>query len=239
MKLLIDTHTHTVESGHAYSTLRENAIFAFQQGLEAFVTSDHGPKVPASAPAFLIPILADVPDIIEGVRLVRGAEINILDADGGLDIAEKYLKYTEYAIASLHDVTFRSGDIAHNTAALIGALRNPYVDVIGHPGNPQFPVDIESIVKEAKAQGKLIEVNNHSFGIRKGCEENCARFVHLCKQHDVRIAVASDAHSCYNVGIFTKAIELLESCGFPEEMVVSRDWNSFSAYLDERKRRLA
>ena len=43
MKLLVDTHTHTVASGHAYSTLRENALFAAKKGLEAFCCTDHGP----------------------------------------------------------------------------------------------------------------------------------------------------------------------------------------------------
>ena len=41
MKLLIDTHTHTTLSGHAYSTVFENLTFAAKHGLEGIVVADH------------------------------------------------------------------------------------------------------------------------------------------------------------------------------------------------------
>jgi len=51
---------------------------------------------------------------------------------------------------------------------VINVLKNPYVDAIAHPGNPQFPLDIEKVVRAAKENGKFIELNNHSFVTRKG-----------------------------------------------------------------------
>ena len=41
MKLLFDLHTHTVASGHAFSTLKENIEEAAAKGLKAMGTSDH------------------------------------------------------------------------------------------------------------------------------------------------------------------------------------------------------
>ena len=35
MKILVDTHTHTIASDHAYSTILENAAAAARAGLEA------------------------------------------------------------------------------------------------------------------------------------------------------------------------------------------------------------
>ena len=125
-----------------------------------------------------------------------------------------------------------------NTAALVGALQNPYVDAVGHPGNPHYPVHIEEVVDAAKRCDKLIEINSHSFSHRKGSDRICPQFIRLCKQKDVRITVSSDAHICYNVGDFEDAVRALEAESFPEELIVSRDLQAFREYLEERKRRI-
>ncbi len=72
MNIEIDTHTHTVLSGHAHSTLIENAAAAARIGLKGFVVTDHGPAVPAAPPDFNLSTLGYLPDIIEGVRYITG-----------------------------------------------------------------------------------------------------------------------------------------------------------------------
>ena len=49
MRLLADLHTHTVASGHAYSTLTENVHVARSRGMELVAVTDHGPRVPQGA----------------------------------------------------------------------------------------------------------------------------------------------------------------------------------------------
>ena len=51
-KYKIDTHTHTVSSGHAYSTVTENAKYAASIGLEIIGMTDHAPKMPGSTGLF-------------------------------------------------------------------------------------------------------------------------------------------------------------------------------------------
>ncbi|MBC5647768.1 phosphatase [Christensenella tenuis] len=238
MKLLVDTHTHTVASGHAYSTLRENALFAASKGLEAFCCTDHGPGIEGGAPDFIISVLKGVPDILEGVRMIRGCELNIIDNDGHIDLPEKYVRQTEFLIASMHDIAIPQNTVEKNTAALVGALKNNYIDVVGHPGNPHYPVNIEEVVDAAKKYNKLIEINSHSFSHRKGSDKTCPQFIRLCKQKDVRITVSSDAHACYNVGNFEDAVRALEAERFPEELIVSRSLVAFEEYLREREQRV-
>lgn len=236
MNLLVDTHTHTVASGHAYSTLKENAQEAFAKGLEAFVCADHGPAVPGCAPGFTFSsVLSHVPEVIEGVRVFRGVELNILDFDGTVDVEPKYLTGIDFGIASLHGVTYKSGSIEQNTQAMLCALSLPYVDVIGHPGNPNYPIDKERFVKEVAKSNKLVEINSHSFLVREGSEPNCKEIANLCKKHDVRIVVSSDAHICYHMGEFSRAVALLEECNFPEELVVSANLERFLGYLKEKQ----
>ena len=45
-KVLLDAHTHTVASGHAYSSLQEMAKAAADMGLEVLGITEHGPSVP-------------------------------------------------------------------------------------------------------------------------------------------------------------------------------------------------
>ena len=238
MKLLVDTHTHTIASGHAYSTLRENALFARELGMEAFCCTDHGPALKDGAVDFILKVLAGAPEIIEGVRMFCGTEVNILDFNGSYDIPPRFMRFTDFAIASLHDIVIDPGTRTQNTDAMIGALNDPYIDVIGHPGNPYYDIDREAVVKEAKRLNKLIEINNHSFQFRKGSEVHCKDFIKLCMEHGVRITVSSDAHMCYRLGHFDRAAAVLEELRFPEELIVSRNMETFEGYLAERKNRL-
>ena len=49
-KVLLDAHTHTVASGHAYSSLQEMAKAADDMGLEVLGITEHGPSVPGTCP---------------------------------------------------------------------------------------------------------------------------------------------------------------------------------------------
>lgn len=237
MKIEVDTHTHTVASGHAYSTLKENAQAAFERGLKGFVVADHGPGIPGAGPAFaLASTLASVPDEIEGVRMIRGAEADILDTNGALDIPDRYLACTQFAIASLHSVTFAPSDMRSNTDAMLAALNNPWIDVIGHPGNPKYPIDYEALVLEARRLGKLIEINNHSFEYRTGSEPNCTRIIQLCRRHSVPVVVSSDAHCCYRVGSVDSAARVLNHEEFPQELVLNGSLERFLAYTEASRK---
>ena len=238
MRLLVDTHTHTIASGHAYSTVLENVEAARATGLEGLVVSDHTEGIPGAQPNFLIMVLKTLPEEYPRIRIIRGAEVNIIDYEGNIDMDETHLSVPDFVIASLHDCVISPGSRLENTSALIQTLANPNVDIIGHPGNPAYEIDAEAVVKEAARLGKLLEINNHSFSFRKGSEGVCRLIMRLCKKYGVRISVGSDAHSCFKVGDFDSAIAALVEEGFPGELIVSRNIGTFEAYLAERTRRI-
>jgi len=239
MKILVDTHTHTVLSGHAYSTLMENVQYASSIGMEGIVNADHGHMIEESAPEYILSVQRTIPAEISGVRIYRGAEANILDFGGSIDIREKYLKMTDFVIASMHDITIDPGGREENLAGYEGALKNPYVDIIGHPGSPKYDMDREAFVKAVRRENKLVEVNNHSYMFRRGSAENCGEIVRLCIKYDVRICVASDAHFCMSIGGFGYALSILEENAFPAELVANRTRETMDAYLAERRARLS
>ena len=56
-------------------------------------------------------------------------------------------KGCDVVIASLHIPCIKPGSIEQNTNALIKAMDNPYVNIIGHPDDSRYPVDYEKLVK--------------------------------------------------------------------------------------------
>ena len=92
MKLLFDLHTHTVASGHAFSTLKENIEEAAAKGLKAMGTSDHYSAMPGSAQPIYFTNFKAIKEKILGVRIFTGMEANIIDLEGKLD--EIHVIYT-------------------------------------------------------------------------------------------------------------------------------------------------
>ncbi len=231
MKFEVDTHTHTVLSGHAQSTLLENAAAAAENGIKGIVLSDHGPSIQSAPPDFVISTYDSMPKSIYGVRIYYGTEANIMDYNGTIDIKEEYLKLLDFAIAGLHGFVIDTGSKKQNTDAVIGAISNKYVDMISHPDNPSYEIDYEAFVKETGKLGKIVEVNEHSIWYRKGSKENTLKYLELCRKHDVRIAVSSDAHISLNIGVCDTAAAVLKECAFPEELIVNLTKQRFDEYI--------
>ena len=88
--LKVDCHTHTIHTGHAYSTIAENVAIAAEKGLEAIAITDHfGLQLPwlmekreYNLENHLKPSL--LPDFMRGVRVFQGLEIDITGFDGSL-----------------------------------------------------------------------------------------------------------------------------------------------------------
>lgn len=225
MKGIIDLHTHAISSGHAYSTVKENIEYAKINGLKYYGLSDHGINMPGGPHLFYFQNLKVLPKEIDGVRILKGMEANIIDYDGNIDVEiDKYIKGLDYIIASLHTVCLEPGTKEENTRATLNAMDHELVKIIGHPDDGRYPLNYEVIVKKAKEKNILLEVNNSSLNsgsFRPNARENYIELLNLCKENKVRIILGSDAHICYQVGIFDNAQKLLEEVNFPKELVIN------------------
>lgn len=238
MKLVADSHTHSLASGHAYSTIQELAAAARDRGLEMFALTDHGPSLYGAPNLWHFGNLKIVPERIYGVKVLKGAEANIINYDGSIDIPEKYLRRLEFVIASFHEECIAPSEVERHTAAMINVLKNPYVDAVAHPGNPRFQVDIPRVVEAAHEYGKLIELNNHSFAARPGSGENCLSFADECRKKGVSVVCGSDAHISFSIGCMDRVLELLRKSRLPEEQVLCSSAARFEQYLEKRRKRL-
>jgi putative hydrolase len=176
-----------------------------------------------------------IPKKILGVLFFTGVETNIMNDAGGLDLEPRYCKRLDFIMAGFHEVCFGSHGREANTRTLIAALANPLVDAVSHPGNPIFPIDIEAVVKAAALYGKALEINNSSFRIRPGSEENCREVARLSKQYGSLLSCGSDAHYWADVGNLTKAKALLEETGVPPELVINSSLDRFRNFVQKRR----
>jgi putative hydrolase len=76
--------------------------------------------------------LNDLPDIIEGVRVLKGVEANIMDFDGHLDMNDDILGRLELVVASMHGGIMPTGTVDECTAAWLAVAENPNVDIPDH-----------------------------------------------------------------------------------------------------------
>lgn len=118
---VLDIHTHTTASGHAYNTIYEMAQSASRKGLALLGISDHGPAMEGSASKHYFRSSRCIPRELYGVKILFGCELNIMDYDGGVDLDEVFAGALDYGIASLHDVCITPGSRAENTRAYLKA----------------------------------------------------------------------------------------------------------------------
>jgi putative hydrolase len=233
MKIIADMHTHTVASGHAYSTVNEMAQEASRKGLQALAITDHGPALPGGPHLYHFGAMRFIPPWISGVRILCGVEANIIDRQGSLDMPDSYLAKLDFALAAFHeDCGFNNQGIDRNTDAVLQAMRHPRVKAIAHAGNPAFPVHLEELVQGSLQTGTALEINNSSFAMsRKGSRPYCEQLASLIARSEALVIVGSDAHISQGVGEFDNALEVLLEAGIRSEQVVNSSYKTLMAFL--------
>ncbi len=235
MKIYMDLHTHTIASGHGYSTLRENIEYAQSVGLRYLGLSEHAPATPGGPHEFFFGNYRCIPRQYGELTLFCGAEANIMDFEGNLDLGEKHLKKLDYVIASMHISCIEPGGRKENTRASILAMRNPYVKILGHPDDSRYPLDYETLVQAAGEEQVALEVNNSSLNpraARVNGRENIITLLNACKKYKVPVLLGTDSHICYTIGNFQDTLELLKEVDFPEELVLNSDPGNIAKVLN-------
>lgn len=231
-EIIADLHAHSISSEHAFGTIREMALEASAKGLYALAVTDHYGNIPGAPTNLHFCNMAEsLPLLYNGVLLLCGAEANVIDLDGNIDLPVRTAELMDWVVVSIHDILMEEKNPTEEqcTRLWLNVAENPYVNVIGHCGSPRFAFDYERLIPVFGKNGKLVEINAHSFVCRKSHIANCREIAKLCKKHSVSIVVNSDSHSDVQVGEFYEALEMLEELDFPPELIV----NSSKQRLDE------
>ena len=233
-KVLVDAHTHTVASGHAYSSLQEMAKTAADKGLEVLGITEHGPRVPGTCPPLYFKNMFVVPCQMYGIRLLMGCEMNILDSQGTLDLSDDYIDYLDLKIAGIHAAWYQGGTKEENTEGMINVIKNPKMHIISHPGDGSAELDFEKLVLAAKEAHTLLEVNNHSLAPQRKktvAYDNNLEILRLCKKYDVPTILGSDAHISFQIADYDRLWPLIAATDFPDELIMNYWPDRFLDYL--------
>lgn len=240
MKIICDLHTHTIASGHyTTDTLTMIARAAKDKGLEYLGVTDHTKGIPnAAKDDYFINLKTLSPKKLFGVNMLYGAEVNIADEFGHVDLSEDILKKLDYAIASLHEEVFLPHCESANTNAILNAMDNKYVNIIGHPENGAYPVNFSLICEKAKDTDTIIELNTES--IRKdsyrGDQSLLAKaLMRECKKYDCYVSLGSDSHGQKRIGDLNDGVLLLEEIGVNPNKVVNTNIDLFKRIIDKKR----
>lgn len=222
----VDMHTHTVASGHAFSTIQEMAVGAKNNNIELLGITDHGPAVPGSATETYFMCGDRFPRVINGVQILFGVEANIINAAGEIDLSQKTINKLDYVMAGLH---YGCGYIdkgeEENTKAMINAMKNPAVKIITHPYSSMIKVNIEEVVKASIEQNVLLEINASFFynGKADDVEVNkkIKTMINILKSNNRKMLINSDAHSSFEVGRFEKLVERFAEFNLTDEDILN------------------
>ena len=221
-------------SGHAFNTLMEMVATAQEKGLKIYGITEHGPGIPGTCHPIYFRNIHVVPRQYGDMRLLLGAELNILNIKGELDLDEFYYKRMDFRIAGIHGLCWEGGTRDENTEGMIEAIRNPWTNIISHPGDGTAELNYEPIVIAAKENNTLLEINSSSMRPIRGFNQaklNYIEILNLCKKYDVPVILGSDAHIAFDISNFEHCLPLLAETEFPEELIVNDKPDFFLNYL--------
>lgn len=193
-----DLHVHT-NSSDGKRSIEEMAEAAHRRGHKYIVISDHT-KGLGIAHGLTPERFAEQAVEVERLnrkwkdfRLLHGAEVDIR-GDGSLDLPEELMARMDIVVASVHSGLRQARD--QITARIEAAMRNPHVDIVGHPSGRLLgvregsDVDLDRLLAVAAETGTALEVN--STPQRLDLDD-----VHIRQAVGMRIKIAidSDAHS--------------------------------------------
>lgn len=232
--LEIDLHLHTIASGHAQSTILEYINQAKKLRMKVIGISDHGPGDSETLVSEIyFRTLGRIPDKIDGVRVLKGIEANIINIKGDIDISDKVVGRMDYVMANFHGGTnYKNKGLRENTKAMINAIKSRKIAIITHPFvTGEFPVDVERISTEACRNNILLEINlSYFFGhkLKDFTVPNAKLIVATARKYGKKIIIGSDAHNIWELGNdsnfmkkFKKAIGLTNDLvinNYPKEL---------------------
>lgn len=234
LKLIADLHTHTLASGHAYGTIRENAQAAAEKGLRMLGVTEHAPGIPGTCDPIYFVNLRSVPPVLSGVRVLHGSEINVLEG-GKLSLPDRHIQYLDYVAAGIHIHCYEDQGAAGNTRNVIGCMeKSRKLRFITHPDDSRTPLDYEELCKGARDNHVALEVNNSSLiepVFRLNSRENYRKMLECCQKYRVPVVVNSDAHDPSAVGRVDLAVKMIEDYGFDTGLVLNTDEKKLMDFL--------
>jgi DNA polymerase (family 10) len=223
-----DLHMHTVWSD-GQLTIRQMAEQARALGLTHIVITDHSPTVGIANGLSVERLLAQQAEVRQvdadmgpDFRVLHGTEMDI-KADGTLDYPDEILAQLDVVIASVHVAQRQPRD--QITARVLNVIRNPHVDIIGHPRSQLIPdrdpseLDMEAVLAAARDHDTALEINANPR--RLDLDSAHAR---RAQELGVKLTINTDAHSADQLQLMSYGIGTARR-GWIEPQNVINTWS--------------
>jgi DNA polymerase (family 10) len=193
-----DLHMHTTATD-GRSTIEEMIRASKARGYKYVAITDHSKRVTMAKGLDAARLRRHWKDIenaaknIRGLTVLRGVELDILE-NGKLDLPDSVLAEADWVVASIHYGQNQSEK--QITQRIVGAIRSPHVDAIGHPtgrliGKRQpYAVNLAEVLKAAADYGCMLELNCQPS--RLDLDEIALA---AAKEQEIAIVIGTDAHS--------------------------------------------
>ena len=224
-----DLHMHSDWSDGG-SPVEEMLVTAMEVGQSWTALTDHSPRLTIAnglSAARLKKQLALVERLnarVEGrFRLLKGIEVDILD-DGSLDQSEEMLDRLDVVTASVHSKLKMEKNAM--TRRMVGAVRNPRVDVLGHctgrlvtggrGKRPESQFDARAVFEACAEHGTAVEINSRP--------ERCDppdELVLLALEIGCTFTIDSDAHAPGQLEMKAYGAERADRLGVPWDRILT------------------
>ncbi len=227
MTLKIDLHIHTILSGDSHCTLNEYIQQAKKLNMKVIGISDHGPNLPHVLSGAHFFSIRRLPPVIDGVRVLKGIELNIINEKGDIDLSDELLKDLDYNLAAIHADTggFKSNNIKINTQAFVNAIKSGKVKIISHPFHTEVETLIEPIAEAACQNNVLLELDLEYIKPRKKNEkdmEKLRKMIQIVKKYNKKLIVNSDSHNLWDLADDTVLTpKLMKEIGLTKAMIIN------------------
>ncbi|OGJ47522.1 hypothetical protein A2344_03325 [Candidatus Peregrinibacteria bacterium RIFOXYB12_FULL_41_12] len=192
-----DLHSHTNWSDGSLD-LEQAALEAKKRGYTYLAITDHSGSLKIAHGLDKIRLEAQMKEIdklnkkLRGIVLLKGVEVDILK-DGSLDMPDSVLKKLDIVVASVH--TYFKLTAEEQTARIIRAIQNPFVNILGHPTGKllgmreAYEVDLMTVMRAARARDVALELNCNP----KRLDLN-AQVLRAARDMGLMISLDTDAH---------------------------------------------
>lgn len=238
--IIADLHMHTTYSDGKLS-IREMAEAAKARGRQYIVITDHSKRSNIANGLDVDRLLKQADevrqvnaDMGDDFHVLHGTEMDILE-DGSLDFPDEVLEKLDFVVASLHYGLRQPRE--QITQRLLNAIKNPHVDLIGHPraqyilDREPVDADMDAVLEAAATHQTALEINANPRRL-----DLPAEYARRAVEMGVLLAINTDAHTekmmdTMHYGVLTARRGWVQ----PEQVLNTWTFEKFMDWVHNRK----
>lgn len=193
-----DLHLHSRYSDGAFSIKEMAKAARDQRNYQYLAITDHSQSLTIANGMTIEELKEQLQEIdelnkeLKNFKVLKGVEVDILK-NGDLDFEDQLLGDLDFVIASVHS-HFNLNE-EEMTARIIKAVKNPHVNLIGHPsgrmlaGRKAYAVNLDKLIKAAAESNTALEINASPQRLDLNAE-----WARKVKKAGGKISINTDAH---------------------------------------------